>query len=128
ARAAANGEVFATQCNRSAVDLRESHDIRRRRDALQRAVRIVMAGAGELADFLERAGIDEAVNALANRESAALMMFRESFDTAQALGVRAPTTQLLDLGRPVARRSRSVRVGDGVHRIGGRRYTLTHQD
>ena len=63
--AAADGEVLAADRDVPPVDLAEAHDVRRRREPGEAPV-LVLPGPGEDADLVEGAGVEDAVEALAD--------------------------------------------------------------
>ena len=99
-RAAAHGEVVAGHDDRSTVDLgRPEHEVRRReRDQL--AVVVVRADPGNGADLVERAGVDETLDALANGQLAEFVLTSDLVGTAHRLRHLRATAQLVDLGLP----------------------------
>ena len=72
-RAAADGEVLAADGDVPPVDLAEAHDIRRGGELLEVAV-LVEPGTGKGADLVERAVVEQDVEALADRVLAAVVL------------------------------------------------------
>ena len=71
--AAADGEVLAAYRDVATVDLAEAHDIRRGRELLELAV-LVEPRAGERADLVEGAVVEQDVEAFADRVLAAVVL------------------------------------------------------
>src|SRR6185503_16439843 len=101
AGAAAHREVLAADGNRPPIDGGETHDVRRRRHADELAVGIAPL-AGKPADLLERPGVHQTVNALADRQATLPVMLRDGFGTAELRCLGAAQAQLLDLCLPAA--------------------------
>jgi len=68
AGSAADGGVFPANGHRAAVDFGNAHHIGSRCDLDQPALLIVLAFAGQLADFLKAVGIDNSRDALPHRK------------------------------------------------------------
>ena len=73
-RAAAHREVVAQHDHRAAVDLRSPHHAVGRRELGQLVVGVVLGLAGDGADLVEAALVDQPVDALAHREPAAVVL------------------------------------------------------
>ncbi len=98
--AAADGEVVAGHDHRSTIDSRSpEHEVRRgERDQL--AVVVVRADARNGADLVERPGIDQAVDAFADRELSEFVLASDLVGPSHRLRHLRATTQLLELGLP----------------------------
>src|SRR6185437_600916 len=88
--------------HRPSGDTGEAHDVGRRCDDFQ-CRSVVLALPGEGADFPERALVDELGHALADGETAALVMLADRLRAAQRHRLAAALPELLDLGAPVVR-------------------------
>ena len=102
ADAAAHGEILAAHRDRTTVDAGKPHDVGRRGNAAELAVGIA-ALAGEDADLLKAALVDQPVDALADGEAALLVVLGDRFRTAELQRLASPQAQLGGLGVPGAR-------------------------
>src|SRR5262249_35080721 len=110
ARAAFDRVVFATHRHRTAVDLADTGDIRMGHERKQLAVLTVLSMAGELADFLKAAGIQQSGDALAHGELAFGVVPRHRLGSAAGFRQASPTVKLLDLCRPAHIKSLIIKV------------------
>ena len=109
AGAAAHREVLAADGDRTPVDGGEAHDVGCRRYADELAVDVASL-AGEPADLLEGAGVDQPVDALANRQATLAVVLGDRLGTAELRRLGPPQTQLLDLRVPAAGSRRCFRL------------------
>src|SRR5262249_36295371 len=75
---------------------------------------VIRGLAGDAADFMEAAGVQQAIDAFANRQPAALMLPRDAFRPTQFTGQRAPMAEFGEFRFPPDRRF-SRRVDAVVH-------------
>ena len=104
-RPAAQGEVVAQHDDRPAVDRGATHDAIGRRELGQLVVGVVFGLAGDGADLVEAAFVDQPVDALAHRQPAAVVLAldlvgpahlaRHAFARAQFVEFRLPAHVLV---------------------------------
>ena len=99
-RSATDGEVLPGNEDPAAVQLAESPDPGRGLKVVQVPVLAVLADALELAELLERAGIDQRVDTLADRQLASPALTRDSLRAAHLLGQFVPSLYLFNLWLP----------------------------
>ena len=92
AGAAAHGEIFAADGDWPPIDRRQAHDIRGRSDG-QQCWAVVSTLPGELADFVERSGVGQADDPLADRQPPLLVMFRHRRGAAELVGLGTAKAQ-----------------------------------
>ena len=97
--AALNREVFAADRDGAAIDLAEPHHVRGRREADQLAV-VVLAESRERPDFVERAGVEQAVDPLTNGQPAQTVLALNSLGSAAARGQGGASAQFFNFGFP----------------------------
>src|SRR5262249_20533932 len=97
--AAADREVVAAHDDTAAVDAARSHDEVRGTDRDQ-LVAVVCCGAGEGAGFVERAVIQQALDALTNSETAGLVLPFDVVGAAHGSRQLLAPLELLDLRVP----------------------------
>jgi hypothetical protein len=98
--ATAHGEVVAADHDRPAVDPGPPEDEVRRREVGEVVVTVVARLAGDLAQLVKAAGVDEPVDPLADGQSAAVVLSLDARGAAELLGKRLAPPQLLHLGLP----------------------------
>ena len=106
--AAAHGEIVAGDRHRTAADAPAPHDQIGRREVRQFAIRAVLCNAREAADFVERARVEQPVDALAHRELAAVVLALDLVRPAHLLRERLAPAQFLDLFFPTHAQSLSA--------------------
>ena len=99
---ATNGEVLAADGHRAAADPGDAHDVGRGGHALEIAF-VVAALTGELADFLQRAGVDQAAHAFANGLAALVVVLGHGGIAAELFGFASTEGEFVCLGYPVDR-------------------------
>src|SRR6218665_124141 len=97
---AARGEAAAHQPHRAGVDLRVADHQIRGPQAGDLAVRVVLAAAGERADFLERARIGDGLDPFAHRQLAGVFVPLHFLGAAHLLRELLAPLQLVDFGLP----------------------------
>ena len=100
AGAAPYGEILAAKRDCPSIDLGQTHDVRRGRN-LDQLVVLVLTLAGELADFLEGAGVHKALHPFAYRQPALRMVLGHCGLAAHCLGLLAAKRQFGELVAPV---------------------------
>jgi hypothetical protein len=99
-RTAPHREVVAGHDDRAAVDLgHAAHEVRRQERG-ELAVVVVGADSRDRADLVERAGVDDEVHPLADRELAELVLAGDLVGAAHLLRQFDAQLQLVDLGLP----------------------------
>ena len=109
-----HGEVVAAYRHGAAVDAAAAHDEVGRHEVGEVAGLVVLRLAGDGADLVERAGIEQALDALAHGELAAVMLALDLVGAAHAVRQLFAAAQVVDLGLP-AHRSASQR--NSHHRL-----------
>ena len=104
--AAAHGEVVAGDEHIAAVDAGAAAHHVGRREADEIALRVVLGKAGDGADLLEGALIDEPGDALAHGELARGLVAGDLVGAAQRQGEPAPALHFVELGLPAHARVR----------------------
>lgn len=104
-RSAAHGEVVADHDDRTTLDLAATEHAVRRREMREFAGRIIFADAGDGADFVKASGIDQLVDALANREPALVMLSLDLVSAAHLPRERFAPGEVLELRLPDHSRS-----------------------
>jgi hypothetical protein len=99
--AAAHGEVVAAHHHRAAFHAGAAEHEVGRREVHQLVSLVVSGAAGDLADLVERALVDEARDALANGEAPAIVLPFHPLGAAERLGEGLAATQLVHLRLPV---------------------------
>src|SRR5439155_677207 len=99
-RAAAHREVVAADDDRAPVHFCAAEDEVRRRERLEVVGRVVGGLAGDLADLVEGAGIDELGDALADGHPAARVLALHALRAAELLGEALAAPQLVHLRLP----------------------------
>ena len=94
----------------AAVDAAASHHEVGGCDVDDLAVVVVGGAAGERADLVERAGIEERVDALAHGELALRVMLGDLLVAAHASRERVASRQLVELGFPIGHGTRQCRA------------------
>src|SRR5947209_5037029 len=100
-RAAAHGEIVADNHHRAAVDLRPAEDAICRRERAQLVCRIIFGDTGKRADLAKAVLVDEAVDALAYGETAALVLALDLVGPAHLARQRFAAPELIEFGLPV---------------------------
>ncbi len=95
-RAAQDGEVLAGQVDEPAVDRGRAGDDAVGGDLLAGHAEVGLAVLGEQADFLEAAGVDQGIDALASRELALFLLLGQAVGAAALLRARSLVAELLD--------------------------------
>src|SRR6185295_1238067 len=103
--AATHGEVVASDHDRPAVDLGAAEHEIRGRELHEVVVLVVLGAAGDLADLVEARGIGELGDALADGETAAVVLTLDALGPAELLGERLAPAELVHLLLPVHRPS-----------------------
>ena len=93
-------EVLAAHHDAPVVDLAEAHDVVRRHEAGEVVVLVVLRDGGRLAVLLERVGVQERVDALADRQPAAGVLFRDALVAALLFREMPPALDLADFLLP----------------------------
>ncbi len=99
-RATAHGEVVSADDDGATVDTGATEDEVRRREARQIIGAVIGRLARDLAELVERAGVHERVDALADGEAAAIVLSLHALRAAELLGERLASPQLVHLVRP----------------------------
>ena len=99
-RAAAHREIVAADHDRPAVDPAAAEHEIRRLERLELAVLAVLGAAGERADLVEAAGIEQRVDALAHGELAGVVLALDLVGPAHVPRERLAAAQFLDIGFP----------------------------
>ena len=98
--AAAHREVVASDDDRPPIDApAPKHEIGRQ-ERLQFAIRAVLRFAGEGADFVEAAWIEQRIDALAHRELASIVLALDLVRSAHLPRQRLAAAQFFDIGFP----------------------------
>ena len=90
-RTALDGEVLAADRDRAAVDLAQSHHVRRGGEFDQLAI-LVFAQSGQRADFVERTRIEETVDTLAHGQASETVLSIDAVGRAAPIGQFRPPT------------------------------------
>ena len=97
---ALDGVILAAHRHRPAVDLANAGNIGRRCEREQIAGVVIFGTAGEFADFLKAVGVEQSIDALADRQLAGGVMARHRFGASALLGQRAAPFDVVDFCRP----------------------------
>ena len=111
-RAAPHREVIAADNHRTRVDTTPPHDEVRGSDIDELAVVVVRGASGERADLVERARVEQGVDAFPDRELALGVMTLDLLRAAQALRELVPARQFLELRLP----THLLRAHGRIHR------------
>jgi hypothetical protein len=98
--APADGEVIALDDRAAAVDPPLADDRVRRQKVRELTVLVVAAAARERSGLVERAGVEQPLDPLANRQPAGCVLPRDPLLAAHAPGELLAPAQLLELGLP----------------------------
>ena len=102
-RAAAHGEVVATDHHRPAIDAASAgHEVGRSERGELAAV-VVDSSPGERSDFVERTGIEQPLDPLSNSQPAGLMLPLDVRGAAHLARDRLAPPNLVDLGCQLTR-------------------------
>ena len=115
--AAAHREVVAADHDRSAVDPAASEHEIGRLQRLKLAVVAVAAAPRDRADLVEAVRVEQAVDALAHREPAGIVLALDLFGPAHLPGERLAPPQFFDLGFPAHPAPRISTIGTGDYSI-----------
>ena len=99
-RAAPDREVLPGHVDAASADLRDPSHPRRRLHVEERSVVVVRGAAPQLAHLLERTGVDQQFDPLADVELSLPPLTFEAFRSPHLLGERVPAIQLIDVGLP----------------------------
>jgi hypothetical protein len=99
--APAHGEVVAAHHHRPAVDARAPEHEVRGREVHQVVALVVLGAAGDLADLVERARVDEPLDALPDRQAPTIVLPLHPLGPAERFGEGLTAAQLVHLRLPV---------------------------
>ena len=98
--AAAHGEIVGGGDHRAALDIGAAEDQIARREILERAILGIGAASGDLADLAKAALVDDAGDACASVELAAIMLARDFLLAAHFFGQPLALGQFFEFGFP----------------------------